>query len=55
MRLTTKGKKEPSLAFGGQAVMEGVRYTRESRASIFPQTPLLVMMKKKALTLKKSQ
>jgi len=24
MRLTTKGKKEPSLAFGGQAVMEGV-------------------------------
>jgi len=24
MRLTNKGKKEPSLAFGGQAVMEGV-------------------------------
>ena len=24
MRLNTKGKKEPSLAFGGQAVMEGV-------------------------------
>jgi len=24
MRLTAKGKKEPSLAFGGQAVMEGV-------------------------------
>jgi uncharacterized protein YqhQ len=24
MNLTTKGKKEPSLAFGGQAVMEGV-------------------------------
>lgn len=39
MRLTTKGKKEPSLAFGGQAVMEGVMMRSKNHLVVCVRQP----------------
>jgi uncharacterized protein YqhQ len=39
MSLTDKGKKEPSLAFGGQAVMEGVMIRSKNHLVICVRQP----------------